>query len=323
MTSPNPSPSPTDPSLIHEAFYHLMGHDSPILGVSRLTNSFGHECWKITTTDRTCLLKIAGRKGSLYHFQSEMRACELAQDGGIPAPTILAKCPAPNVLGRNYYIQEWLDGEDAETALPNMTPEQRVAFAYDLGRAVGQLHTIEGDCFSEDAHGEIRFPSWQTFCQDRLNRLGVDIRESHSLPEEKLGAAEKKCRSLIEALPTDIRPALTHRDLYFPNFLVTDGQFRALLDFEIAKFYDPLYDLPKLNDTEFRTKPDMYEPFYRGYHEVIPWQEDFPLRISLSEGLLYLSAVHYFHARYLTPDMLELYLVLLDEWLEKDARGKT
>jgi aminoglycoside phosphotransferase (APT) family kinase protein len=50
----------------------------------------------------------------------------------------------------------------------------------------------------------------------------------------------------VAAVTDMVSPMLTHRDLYLANVLVNEGRFAAILDFELAKGYDPLLDFVKL-----------------------------------------------------------------------------
>ena len=127
-------------------------------------------------------------------------------------------------------------------------------------------------CVSKDAASNRAATSYRRLCSTRSSSV---------------------CSSLIENAGGH-HAGLHAPRLYLPNTVAFYGKFRALLDFESARFYDPLWDFVKLDAWVFRQHPRLLEPFLEGYRDVVHWRMDFNRRIFLYQALEYLAAFPYF-----------------------------
>jgi Ser/Thr protein kinase RdoA (MazF antagonist) len=126
-----------------------------------------------------------------------------------------------------------------------------------------------------------------------------------TLPPDELNAHAQRLRGAAERVAGVIVPTLTHRDLFLRNTLAREGRFAAILDFEHARFTDPVMEFVKLDALLFKPHQGSEEPFMRGYRSVRP--EPFPReeeRRSLCWGLEFLGAMP-FYARNGQTDELE------------------
>lgn len=122
---------------------------------------------------------------------------------------------------------------------------------WDLAHLLSELHTIRGSGFSRDPFGDSkRHSDWRTFvfslletATDRyVNRVGA-------APPKFLADAVHATRAFGEARHDQLAtaaPALVHRDITVQNLLLGKGDVLWLVDFDLAAFYDPLFDLVKL-----------------------------------------------------------------------------
>lgn len=301
--------------LIETIFIDELGSHI-ILRIEELNNSYGHECWKIRTNKGSYLLKIAIRNEEIDYFRNEVYAQRLVGESGIKVQGIIVSKETPNPLKKHFYIQEWLPGEDAETVINSFDCLEKENFAYDFGKGLAGLHNIQGETFSDDIIGNKKYNSWRELVSQRLDKLIFENKEVNVLDDKTLSTIEKRCRSLIQLLPEEIKPGFTHRDLYLSNVLVQNNKFHCIIDYEHARFYDPLWDFVKIEAWIFRKHPDIRKYFYQGYQSVIPWKEEYIHRIRLYEGVEFLAAFPYFGDKYPNENMLDTFKFEIKDWLD-------
>lgn len=307
-----------DEHLISRLFLkatHLKEHE--ILRIEKLTGSYGHASWKFTTAKETLLFKVNIRNINNQDLKNEILAHQLLTKANLSVPQILYSSPTPNILERPYYIQSWLPGVDATTALPELNRENREKFARSFGTFIAKMHKIESDCFSHALHknpGEQSL-DWKNFILKKLEGFIFAIRKGNLLPASFLAAVEKKAHDLIDSIGSDVKPGFTHMDLYLANALVSAENLSAILDFESACFYDPIWDFVKLDAWVFQQFPDLRQPFLQGYSEIIPWKPIFANRLLAYQGVEYLAAFPYFGTRFPDKKMFNNFYQLLETWL--------
>jgi hypothetical protein len=93
----------------------------------------------------------------------------------------------------------------------------------------------------------------------------------------------------------------------------------ALLDWESAAFYDPVWDWVKLGMWVFGRHPELRAPFHQGYTAVTDLPDGFADRLTVYQGIEYLAAFPYFGAAGRWPDaeMLNSFRGLLIEWMTR------
>jgi aminoglycoside phosphotransferase (APT) family kinase protein len=288
-----------------------------ILRIEKLTGNYGHASWKFTTTKEMLLFKVNIRNINNQDLKNEILAHQLLTETNLSVPQILYSSPKPNTLERPYYIQSWLPGVDATVALPKFNKENREKFARSFGTFVAKMHRIESDSFSHALHKKPGKKSlnWKNFVLRKLEGFTFDIRKGNLLPPSFLAAVEEKTRGLIDSIGPDVKPGFTHMDLYLANALVNAENFSAILDFESARFYDPIWDFVKLDAWVFQRFPDLRQPFLQGYSEIIPWKPDFANRLFSYQGVEYLAAFPYFGTRFPDKKMFDNFYQLLETWL--------
>ncbi len=313
MTITAPAAAVPSPDTARQAFTALTGE--PAEHVSRLPKGHGHLAWLVRSPTGTYLLKSGIRHASASDLHREITAQQIAAVGGVTVPSVVAASARDNPLGRPCYVQTWIEGRDADTALPALTRPGRSAFAGRFGHTVAVLHTVTAPRFAEDCSATRTYPSWQAACHARLSRVTDANRAAALLPPRLLEDITSGLLLRIDALADGIRPALTHRDLYLPNVIDRGTQVpAALIDFESAAFYDPVWDFVKLGMWVFRRHPDLEQPFMSGYTAETPLPADFRQRLTLYQGIEYLAGIPYFGQAWPDPVMLASFRDLLGTW---------
>ena len=253
---------------------------------ARIPQGFASESWRVVTDDGALIVKLRRRGVDAAKLHSQLTALRLARSAGIAAPELLYAGASPVVRGRTVVIARYLSGVDAEEALPGLDTEQRAAFFSDFGAAVGRLHGIGLPWFS-DRLGEpgADTTDWTTVVRRTAEQAAARNRALGTLlAAEVASIAERLIRDASAVAPV-VTPALTHRDLYLPNVLVETGRFKALLDFELAKGWDPVFDFVKLGMWVFERWPGGIAAFltaYRCHTGRVPQAEE---RLALCLGL--------------------------------------
>lgn len=143
--------------------------------------------------------------------------------------------------------------------------------------------------------------------------------KAQALPAAVLYTVADRLTALIDRLTGGITPRLSHRDLYLPNTLLLDGDPApaALLDWESAAFYDPVWDFVKLGMWVFDRHPQLRSPFLNGYTDTTELPDGFDERLTVYQGIEYLAAFPYFGAAWPDEAMLDGFRTLLAGWMDR------
>ncbi|HEY2993587.1 MAG TPA: aminoglycoside phosphotransferase family protein [Methylomirabilota bacterium] len=310
-------PAAVSRAQIADALARALPACGDVAGVEPLLKGHGHQSFVAHTTKADLLLKIALRAEQLGEMKSLRHVLELTARHDIPSPRLLHfSAGTPAFDGRPWLVQEFLDGEDGETAVPRMVAADRAAFFRDFGRAVARLHSVDLGYFAEDFAVAPRQETWTALVDARLERLVDRHRKTAVVPRADVESARKIIRAAARAVKAEVRPSLVHRDLYLPNTLVAAGRFRCLLDFEHARSTDAVSDFVKLRMWVFDVEPGSEGAFCAGYGSNPPETEHGPLRYRVALGLELLSGLLYWKTIGQSA-MLADYQRRLREWLRQ------
>lgn len=267
----------------------------PIRTIKRVPKGHGHECWCVEGERRAVMVKV-GLKGTTTIATANLaEALRLANMAGVPCPKMLWRGVGTNALeGRPMFIQEFLTGIDGEEALAELDEHSRNRYFFDWGAAVGRLHSAFAGCFSNSiSQPERCCATWTQLIAERLRRLIPANKDAGTLDPSDLSAIESRIEEAAERLGKTVVPALAHCDPYPPNTLLQHDRFIALLDFEHAKFMDPVYDFVKLGLWVFEPLRDSRSPFWDGYLTVTVGPDRFEERLWICLGMELLAGLPY------------------------------
>lgn len=249
-------------AAVHGALPEIGGLGPP----ARMPKGFSSESWRVATDIGELVVKIRRQATDLAKLQSQVEAARLAWAAGVPTAEILYAGLAAAVGGRPVMILRYVPGTDAEEALPVLDGPQRARLFADFGGAVGRLHRIGLPQFTERIGApEAAVGDWATVVRRAAERYAAWNREVGVLATPEIAAIHERLPQAAAGVAAEVRPAVTHRDLYLANVLARDGRFAALIDFELAKDYDPLLDFVKLGVFVFERWPASFEPFMDAY----------------------------------------------------------
>jgi aminoglycoside phosphotransferase (APT) family kinase protein len=174
---------------------------------------------------------------SAHAIDREFRVMDALHRTGFPVPRQYALCTDESVIGRAFFLMEFIDGRILwDQALPGMNPDQRAAHYDEMNRVIAQLHSIDYAAIGLDTFGK---PG--NYFARQIDRWTRQYRASET---ETIAAMDR----LIEWLPAHIPPgddtSIVHGDYRLDNMIFhpTEPRILALLDWELSTLGHPLAD---------------------------------------------------------------------------------
>jgi aminoglycoside phosphotransferase (APT) family kinase protein len=174
---------------------------------------------------------------SAHAIAREFRVMDALSRSGFPAARQYALCTDESVIGREFYIMEFVDGRVLwDQALPGMTPAERSAIYDEMNRVIAQLHTVDYAAIGLADYGK---PG--NYFTRQIDRWTKQYRASET---EKIEAMD----NLIEWLPKNIPPgdetSIVHGDYRLDNMIFhpTEPRILAVLDWELSTLGHPFAD---------------------------------------------------------------------------------
>ena len=260
----------------------------------RVPKGFASESWRVTTDLGELLVKIRRRAADAAKLRNQAEALRLARSGGVPAPELLYAGASDALGGRPLIVLRYIPGVDAEEALPGMDDRRRDLLFSDLGEAVGRLHGIAPPKFTDRlGTPEADLDDWADAVGRRTERAALRNREIGLLSVSEIDDVVHRLTRTAEKVSGVVAPALTHHDLYLANVLLRDRRFAALLDFELARAWDPMFDFVKLGMWVFEELPKSFRPFVAAYRHRVGRITDAEERLALCLALENFVALGY------------------------------
>ncbi len=174
---------------------------------------------------------------SAHAIEREFKVMDALNKAGFPAARQYALCTDEDVIGRAFFIMEFVDGRVLwDQSLPGMTPVQRAEIYDEMNRVIAQLHTIDYAAIGLNDYGK---PG--NYFKRQIDRWTKQYRASET---EKIEAMD----NLIAWLPDNIPPgedtSIVHGDFRMDNMMFhrTEPRVLALLDWELSTLGHPLAD---------------------------------------------------------------------------------
>ncbi len=174
---------------------------------------------------------------SAHAIDREFRVMDALSKAGFPAARQHALCLDESVIGRAFYVMEFVEGRVLwDQSLPGMTREQRAAHYDEMNRVIAQLHSLDYQALGLESFGK---PG--NYFARQIDRW---TRQYKAAETEHIAAME----SLIDWLPQNI-PAgeittIVHGDYRLDNMIFhpTEPRILAVLDWELSTLGHPLAD---------------------------------------------------------------------------------
>ncbi len=156
---------------------------------------------------------------------------------GFPAARQYALCTDESVIGRAFYVMEFVDGRVLwDQALPGMSNTERAAHYDEMNRVIAQLHTIDYAAIGLADYGK---PG--NYFQRQIDRWTRQYKASET---EKIDAMDQLIEWLPHNIPVGDETSIVHGDYRLDNMIFhpTEPRILALLDWELSTLGHPLAD---------------------------------------------------------------------------------
>ncbi|MBU3738729.1 MAG: phosphotransferase family protein [Rhodoferax sp.] len=178
---------------------------------------------------------------SAHAIEREFLVMRSLKAAGIPVPNMLVLCEDESVIGRAFYLMEFLDGRVLwDQSLPGMAPASRTAIYDAMNGVIAALHRV-----NPALHGLAGYGKPGNYFERQIGRWSKQYAASaiHPIPEMD---------RLIEWLPAHIPPmarnpdmvSVVHGDYRLDNVMFAHDapQVIAVLDWELSTLGHPLAD---------------------------------------------------------------------------------
>ena len=178
---------------------------------------------------------------SAHAIEREFRVMSALAGTDVPVPRMLALCEDEAVIGRAFYVMEFVDGRVLwDSALPGMTPAERAAHYDEMNRVIAALHAVD-----PDAAGLTGFGRPGSYFERQIGRWSSQYQASRTDPLPDMDR-------LVDWLPThlpdsardDTEVSIVHGDFRVDNLIFDRRQPRVLsvIDWELSTLGHPLAD---------------------------------------------------------------------------------
>jgi aminoglycoside phosphotransferase (APT) family kinase protein len=174
---------------------------------------------------------------SAHAIEREFKVMNALNKAGFPAAKQYALCSDEAVIGRAFFIMEFVDGRVLwDQSLPGMTPAQRAEIYDEMNRVIAQLHSIDYAAIGLADYGK---PG--NYFARQIDRWTKQYRASET---EKIEAMDNLIAWLPDHIPAGEDTSIVHGDYRMDNMMFhpTEPRVLALLDWELSTLGHPLAD---------------------------------------------------------------------------------
>ena len=127
---------------------HLSDFAGP-LQVEMFKGGQSNPTYKLLTPQRSYVMRakpgpVAKLLPSAHAIEREYRVMKALEGTPVPVARMLALCEDEAVIGRAFYVMEFVDGRVLwDQSLPGMTPAQRGEIYDEMNRVIAALHCVD------------------------------------------------------------------------------------------------------------------------------------------------------------------------------------
>jgi aminoglycoside phosphotransferase (APT) family kinase protein len=126
---------------------HVQGFEGP-LQVEMFKGGQSNPTYKLITPGKLCDARqarpVAKLLPSAHAIEREYRVMKGLAGTDVPVPHMYALCEDESVIGRAFYIMEFMEGRVLwDQSLPGMTPAERAEIYDEMNRVIAALHSVK------------------------------------------------------------------------------------------------------------------------------------------------------------------------------------
>ena len=212
------------------------------LQVEQFKGGQSNPTFKLSAGDRRYVLRTkpgpaAKLLASAHAIDREFRVMDALNKAGFPAARQYALCIDESVIGRAFYIMEFVDGRVLwDQSLPGMSNDDRAAHYDEMNRVISQLHNTDYAAIGLADYGK---PG--NYFARQIDRWSKQYKASET---EKIEAMDKLIAWLPDNIPPGDDTSIVHGDYRLDNMIFhpTEPRVLAVLDWELSTLGHPLAD---------------------------------------------------------------------------------
>jgi aminoglycoside phosphotransferase (APT) family kinase protein len=224
---------------------HVEGFEAKHAGdlkVEQFKGGQSNPTFKLSAGDQRFVMRakpgpVAKLLPSAHAIEREFKVMNALNKAGFPAAKQYALCTDEDVIGRAFFIMEFVDGRVLwDQSLPGMSPTERAEIYDEMNRVIAQLHTIDYAAIGLADYGK---PG--NYFARQIDRWTKQYRASET---EKIEAMDKLIAWLPDHIPEGEDTSIVHGDYRLDNMMFhpTEPRILALLDWELSTLGHPLAD---------------------------------------------------------------------------------
>ncbi len=224
---------------------HLPGFKGP-LSVESFKGGQSNPTYKLNTPDCSYVMRakpgpVAKLLPSAHAIEREFTVMKALSGSGVPVAQMHALCEDESVIGRAFYIMEFVSGRVLwEQSLPGLQNDQRRAIYTEMNRVIAALHRTSYRQVGLDNYGK---PG--QYIERQISRWTRQYQASVTTPIPEM---DRLMAWLPQNIPSsakdDSHTSVVHGDYRLDNLIFhpEKPQILAVLDWELSTLGHPLAD---------------------------------------------------------------------------------
>jgi aminoglycoside phosphotransferase (APT) family kinase protein len=216
------------------------------LTVEQFKGGQSNPTYKLVTPQRAYVMRskpgpAAKLLASAHAIDREFTVMRALHGSAVPVPRMHLLCGDEAVIGRAFYVMEFVDGRVLwDQSLPSIATAQRAAYYDEMNRVIAALHQVDVNAVGLSGYGK---PG--NYFERQIGRWAKQYQASITQPIE---AMDRLTEWLPAHMPASARDAsqatVVHGDYRLDNlvFHATEPRIIAVLDWELSTIGHPLAD---------------------------------------------------------------------------------
>ncbi|CAM4189652.1 phosphotransferase [Comamonas aquatilis] len=224
---------------------HVEGFEGP-LQVEMFNGGQSNPTYKLITPGKNYVMRakpgpVAKLLPSAHAIEREYRVMKGLADSDVPVPHMYALCEDEAIIGRAFYIMEFMQGRVLwDQSLPGMTPAERAAIYDEMNRVIAALHSVK---FAE--RGLADYGKSGNYFERQIGRWSKQYVASVTQPIPEMDQLMQWLPAHMPASAKDeSQVSIVHGDYRLDNLMFhpTEPRVIAVLDWELSTLGHPLAD---------------------------------------------------------------------------------
>ena len=224
---------------------HVAGFAGP-LTIEQFKGGQSNPTYLLTTPGAKYVMRskpgpVAKLLPSAHAIEREYRVMNALACTAVPVPSMKALCEDESVIGRAFYVMEFMPGRVLwDQSLPGMAPAERAAHYDEMNRVIAALHQVDFKAAGLEHYGK---PG--NYFERQIGRWSKQFLASATEPNPAMDALLAWLPAHIPASARDEgEVSIVHGDYRMDNlvFHPTEPRVIAVLDWELSTLGHPLAD---------------------------------------------------------------------------------